>query len=228
MKELSGIRSINEVFEWIKSHYSEDDVSRSLVGTSMADLSVNGSSSSRYSLNRKILWRVNRGRYRLATIEDFLVTQKVRSTNISKPKTEAKLMNFTQHIYNDADKILKKKDLFEEIMKVLGWIQRIDRDEIKAQFYIWGWTREYQIFPESTWVWDAYKDKVAVSVELSLVDAVNRDFLNAILAQKRGELDVLVCVTSTINEPKFEIVQRDIEFFKEILPVPILLIGLTK
>jgi hypothetical protein len=85
---------------------------------------------------------------------------------------------------------------------------------------------EHRIFSGTAWGWDAYKDKVAVSVELSLIDAVHRDFLRAILAQKKGDLDVLVYVTSTFKEPKFQNVKRDIEIFKEILPVPILLIGL--
>ena len=69
--------------------------------------------------------------------------------------------------------------------------------------------------------------QVAVSVELSLIDAVHRDFLRAILAQKRGKLDALIYVTSTFKEPKFRNVKRDIEIFDEILTVPILLVGLT-
>jgi len=87
---------------------------------------------------------------------------------------------------------------------------------------------EKRIFSEVVWAWDAYKDKVAVSVELSLIDAVHRDFLRAILAQKRGDLDVLVYVTSTFREPKFHNVRRDIEIFKEILTIPILLVGLKQ
>jgi len=50
--------------------------------------------------------------------------------------------------------------------------------------------------------------------------------LRAILAQRKNELDVLVYVTSIFKEPRFENVKRDIEIFKEILDVPILLTGL--
>jgi len=85
---------------------------------------------------------------------------------------------------------------------------------------------------ETTWRWDAYYEKdeikVAVSIELSLIDAVHRDFLRAILAHWRGDINVLVYVTSTFKEPKFRNVKRDIEIFKEILAVPVLLIGLTE
>jgi hypothetical protein len=54
------------------------------------------------------------------------------------------------------------------------------------------------------------------------------DFLRAILARKRDELDVLVYVTSTFKEPKFQNVKRDIQVFDELLTMPILLIGLAK
>ena len=130
-------------------------------------------------------------------------------------------------VYKDADKILDKKGLLKEVKAVLQNIKRVNHGEIQAEFYNKGWTTEKRIFSETTWAWDAYKDKVAVSIELSLIDAVHRDFLRAILAQKHGNLDVLVYVTSTFKEPKFHNVKRDIEIFKEMLTFPILLIGLT-
>ena len=64
-------------------------------------------------------------------------------------------------------------------------------------------------------------------MELSLIDAVHRDFLRAVLAQKREKLNALIYVTSTFKEPKFRNVKRDIKIFDEILTVPILLVGLT-
>ena len=129
--------------------------------------------------------------------------------------------------YRDADKILENNGLLQEVKSILLSASKVDHDEIQEWFRIWGWTLERYILKEVAWRWDAYKDKVAVSIELSLIDAVHRDFLRAILAQKRGKLDVLVYVTSTFKEPKFRNVKRDIDIFKEILPVPILLIGLT-
>jgi hypothetical protein len=61
---------------------------------------------------------------------------------------------------------------------------------------------------------------------LSLIDAVHRDILGAILAHRKNTLDVLIYVTSTFKEPRFEYAQRDIEISKEIWDVPILLTGL--
>lgn len=80
---------------------------------------------------------------------------------------------------------------------------------------------------ETMWSWDAQKDKIAVSIEFSLIDAVHRDFLRAILAYKRGSLDALVYITQMTKDPKFENVKIDIEIFKPILEVPIFLIGLN-
>ena len=137
------------------------------------------------------------------------------------------MVRFELFVYRDADKKLDEKELLQEIKNILGSIKRVDHKEIQAEFHNRGWSLEKQIFTETSWAWDAYKDKVAVSVELSLIDAVHRDFLRAILAQKRGDLDVLVYVTSTFREPKFHNVKRDIEIFDEILNFPILLVGLT-
>lgn len=119
-------------------------------------------------------------------------------------------------VYKDADKILERKGLLQEVKSILLSVSKVDHDEIQDMFRLWGWTLERYIVEETTWRWDAYKDKVAVSVELSLIDAVHRDFLRAILAQKRGTLDVLVYVTSTFKEPKFHNVKRNIEIFSEI------------
>lgn len=130
-------------------------------------------------------------------------------------------------VYRDADKLLKKKGLYEEVKEILQGIKRVDHREIQAEFHNKGWRMEKRIFEETTWAWDAYKAKVAVSVELSLIDAVHRDLFRAILAQKRNKLDALIYVTSTFREPKFHNVKRDIKIFKEILSVPVLLVGLT-
>jgi hypothetical protein len=130
-------------------------------------------------------------------------------------------------VYNDADKILETKGLLQEVQSLLLNSSRVNHNEIQEMFRLRNWSIEKCIFQNVTWRWDACKDKVGVSIELSLIDAVHRDFLRAILAHKRGDLDVLVYVTSTFKEPRFQNVKRDIEIFKEILTIPILLIGIT-
>ena len=137
------------------------------------------------------------------------------------------MAKFELFIYRNADKILDDKGLYQEIKSILQNVKRIDHKEIQEEFDNKRWTLERKIFPEASWAWDAYKNRVAVSIELSLIDAVHRDFLRALLAQKHEDLDVLVYVTSAFKEPKFHNVKRDIEIFNNLLTVPILLIGLT-
>jgi hypothetical protein len=137
------------------------------------------------------------------------------------------MVKFEMFIYNKADRILSDKGLYQEVKGVLRAVKRVDHREIQSAFSDRGWLLEKAIFPDVSWAWDAYKDNVAVSVELSLIDAVHRDLLRAILAHKRGGLDALVYVTSTFREPQFHNVKRDIEVFRELLGFPILLIGLT-
>lgn len=129
--------------------------------------------------------------------------------------------------YRDADKVLESKGLLQEVKSILISPSKVDHGEIQEMFRLWNWSLERYIFQGVTWRWDAYKEKVAVSVELSLIDAVHRDFLRAILAHRHGDLDVLVYVTSTFKEPKFHNVRRDVEIFEELLDFPILLVGLT-
>ena len=128
--------------------------------------------------------------------------------------------------FKDADKILYSKGLLQEVKSIMSQILFVKHTAIQEEFRKSGWSLENYIFKETLWRWDAYKDKIAVSVELSLIDAVHRDFLRAMLAHKKGLVDALLYVTSMSKEPKFQNVKRDIEIFKEILAVPILLIGL--
>lgn len=137
------------------------------------------------------------------------------------------MVEYEMFAYKGALKILEDKHLLDEINFVLKKIKRVNHEEIQTEFNNKGWEIEHRIFSTTTWAWDAYKNKAAVSVELSLIDGVHRDFLRAILAQKKDDLDVLIYITSTFKEPKFQNVKRDIEIFKEILTPPILLIGLS-
>jgi len=143
---------------------------------------------------------------------------------LPKGSTMAK---FELFIYRKADRILEEKGLYQEIKETLSQVKTVDHTEIQEAFAEKGWAKEHQICPKASWAWDACKQKAALSIELSLIDAVHRDFLRASLAKKHGDLDILVYITSTYKEPKFHNVKRDIGIFNDILTYPILLIGLT-
>jgi len=76
MESLGGERTIREVFDWIDSHYPEEKVNYISVSTAMSDLSINGLPSSQYPMNKRFLWRVRRGVYRLANEKDFAAIHK--------------------------------------------------------------------------------------------------------------------------------------------------------
>ena len=130
------------------------------------------------------------------------------------------------YVYKDADKILESRGLLEEIKRIVGTTLFIKHTTIQTMFQKSGWGLEYYIFKEAGWRWDAFKDNIAVSIELSLCDSVHRDFLRAILAHNQKRLDALVYVVSMSSEPKFANVKRDMEIFRELMDFPILLIGL--
>jgi hypothetical protein len=223
MVKLGGRASIQEVFEYIKS--KRRNVNRNTISTAMSDLSVNGPPSSLYPMSRRFLFIIGRGKYEIYDVRKHKAKKDIiRPPPKGKPMLKKKVQFY---VYGDSDKLLQKKQLFEEVKNILESIERVDHREIQSEFYNRGWLLEKQIFNEVSWAWDAYKDKVAVSIELSLIDAVHRDFLRAILAQKRGKLHMLVYVTSTSKEPKFHNVKRDIEIFSEIMTIPIMLVGLT-
>ena len=73
----------------------------------------------------------------------------------------------------------------QEIKSILLNVSTVDHIEIQEMFQLRGWRLERRILKNVNWRWDAYKSKVAVSIELSLIDAVHRDFLRAILAYKQ-------------------------------------------
>ena len=140
-------------------------------------------------------------------------------------------MKFKTFSYHDAENTLRSKKLLKEIEEINISIkpEEAQHGSIKRQFQKIGWRLEKYIFDEVTWTWDAYKDKVAVSFEFSSIDAIQRDLLRAILANKKGELDVLVFeLDLNISKLQFENVKRQLEIFSSILKFPIYLIGIDR
>jgi len=127
--------------------------------------------------------------------------------------------------------ILEKKGLLREINEILGKLKWKDatHPNIQSVFAAKEWEVERRIFEETTWKWDVYKNKVAVSIEFSLIDAVQRDLLRALLLKHTDDIDCLVFITYTaISEPHCENVKTQIELFAPIITFPIYLIGLEQ
>jgi len=136
------------------------------------------------------------------------------------------MVSIVTYDYRGAEQILKLKGLFYEVIEIVRKARSVDHREIQEGFRQKGWEVEKQIVPETTWAWDAYKDRIVASIEFSLIDAVHRDFLRAVLWKHQGKIDAMVYITTTFKDPKFDNVKRDIGIFEDILKVPIFLIGL--
>lgn len=151
--------------------------------------------------------------------------EKTATQNIARPDLE-------RFDYKDASIILKRKGLLSEVERILGAIDKADHKEIQRLLRIKGWETEKRILSGTTWAWDAYKNKVVVSIEFSLIDAVHRDFLRLLMWHQDNKVEAVVYVTTTFKEPKFRNVKRDIEMFQNsypsLVPVPIYLVGLKQ
>lgn len=151
--------------------------------------------------------------------------EKTATLKIAKPDLE-------RFDYKNASVILKKKGLLSEIEQILGEADKIDHTEIKRLFRSRGWETEKRIISGTTWAWDAYKDKVVVSIEFSLIDAVHRDFFRLLMWHQDNKVEAVVYITTTFKEPTFHNVKRDIEIlhhsYPSLLPVPIYLVGLKQ
>ena len=133
--------------------------------------------------------------------------------------------------YKNAEKILDQNQLKNEIIDIIELIEPAEatHKHIQNKFQESGWILEKYIFEEVRWAWDAFKDNIAISIEFSLIDAIQRDLLRAILAKKQGKLGVLVFILDlVISEPQFENVQKQVKIFSPILDYPILLIGIDR
>ena len=124
-----------------------------------------------------------------------------------------------------AKAILETKGLLEQINKALDEAISVDHEKILGLLKESGWEREKLVATGLTQRWDAYKEKVAVTVEFSLIDAIQRDFFRALLWNSQKKIDVLVCIVPMEKEPTFNSVWRNIRIFSSILTFPILLIG---
>ena len=90
------------------------------------------------------------------------------------------------------------------------------------------WDIEVSVFPITSYRLDAFKNKTGLEIERSLIDAIHRSLFRSQYAYNKKQLDVLVFIVPTYKEPKFEQVERDINKFKEIIPYPVLVVGVNR
>lgn len=221
---LGGCGTISEVNEYVLSTYPQRWKD---IGTSMADMCPE-SESSMYPSRDRVLERVGRGRYclrRAKTSDMSRRSQKEHPPEISIDKGELLFFSF-----KNAEDILREKgqlSALEMAASLTDLSSQGDHDAVQKHLYKKGWDVEVSKFPVANYRLDAFKEGTGVEIERSLIDAIHRSLFRCLLSYSRRQLDMLVFIVPTYKEPKFENVRRDIEAFKEVIPFPIYLIGVS-
>ena len=220
---LGGSGTVTEVREYIKSKYGKDwkDIEKI-----MDDL-CQESESSFFLPEDRVLTKIGQGKYSLKeTVVPELPETNVESTKaVSGSGIERRVFSF-----RGAKEILQRKGQLSTILQAASLTDlssKGDHDKIQHFLHKNLWDIEVSLFPVITYKLDAFKEKTAIEIERSLIDAIHRSLFRCLWANAKKQLDVLVLIVPTYKEPKFEQVKRDIQEFKEIIPYPVYLIGVA-
>jgi hypothetical protein len=132
--------------------------------------------------------------------------------------------------FKGAEENLQKKSQLSTILQAASLTDlssKADHDKIQHFLHKNMWDVEVSLFPVASYKIDAFKEKTAIQIERSLIDAVHRSLFRCQWAHAKGKLDLLVFIVPTYKEPKFEQVKRDLQEFKEVIAYPVYLIGVA-
>jgi hypothetical protein len=223
LTSLGGSGSASEVREYIKSRYGKDwkDIEKV-----MDDL-CQESKSSFFLPEDRVLTKTEQGKYALKeTVVPELPETNVESTKaVASSGIERRIFSF-----RGAEEILQRKGQLSTILQAASLTDlssKDDHDKIQHFLHKNLWDIEVSLFPVITYKLDAFKEKTAIEIERSLIDAIHRSLFRCLWANAKKQLDALVFIVPTYKEPKFEQVKRDIQEFKDIIPYPVYLIGVA-
>jgi hypothetical protein len=132
--------------------------------------------------------------------------------------------------FKNAETVLREKGQLSTITEAASLTDlssQPDHDTVKSHLSRNGWDIEVSIFPVGSYRLDAFRQGTGVEIERSLIDAIHRSLFRCSWAFHKQKLQVLVFIVPTYKEPKFENVRRDLEAFKDVVPFPVYLIGVT-
>jgi hypothetical protein len=220
---LGGSGTASEVREYIKSNYGKDWKD---IGKIMDDL-CQESASSFFLPEDRILTKIGQGKYSLKE----MASPELMETNVESSKA---VLGFgiekSVFSFRGAEEILQRKGQLSTILQAasLTDLSSVDNhDKIRHFLHKNMWDVEVSLFPVATYKLDAFKEKTAVEIERSLIDAVHKSLFRCLWAYANKQLDVLVFIVPTYKEPKFEQVKRDLQEFKKIIPYPVYLVGVA-
>ena len=224
LTSLGGSGTASQVREYIKSKYGKDWKD---IGKIMDDL-CQESTSSFFLPEDKMLTKTGKDQYAL---------KETSAPKLPEPQVEHRkpisTFNIERRIFSfkGAEEILQKKGQLPTILQAASLTDLSSADEHdKIQHFLHKnmWDVEVSLFPVVTYKLDAFKEKTAIEIERSLIDAIHKSLFRCLWAFDRKKLDVLVFIVPTYKEPKFEQVKRDLQEFQEIIPYPVYLIGVAE
>ena len=220
---LGGSGTVSEVREYIKSKYGKDwkDIEKI-----MDDL-CQESKSSFFLPEDRVLTKIGQGKYSLKeTVVPELPETNVESRKaVSGFEIERRVFSF-----RGAEEILQKKGQLSTILQAASLTDLSSTDNHdKIQHFLHKnmWDVEVSLFPVATYKLDAFKEKTAIEIERSSTEAIHTVLFRCLFAYEKNQLDALVLIVPTYKEPKFEQVKRDLQEFKQIIPYPVYLLGVT-
>ena len=133
--------------------------------------------------------------------------------------------------HGGAAQILQRKGLLAEIDSILNQIVSVEKrqihDIISGYLANKGWKIKTNLLIGTDYQQDAYKDKIMVEIDFSIIDSVHRNFIRAQELFNRKVIDAFVQIVPIEREPRFDKMRRDIQLFSSCLTVPVYLIGLS-
>jgi len=222
VKALGGSGTATEVRDYIKSKYGKDwkDIEKI-----MDDL-CQESESSFFLPEDRVLTKIGQDKYSLrATVPELPEADVESRKALSDFGIERKVFSF-----RGAEEILQRKGQLSTILQAASLTDLSSTDTHgKIQHFLHKnmWDVEVSLFPVATYKLDAFKEKTAIEIERSFIDAVHRSLFRCLWAYAKKQLDVLVFIVPTYKEPKFEQVKRDLQELKEIIPYAVYLVGVT-
>jgi hypothetical protein len=133
--------------------------------------------------------------------------------------------------FRNAEDILREKGQLSEVTQAASLTDlssQTDHDTIKKYLHDKGWEVEVSKFPVGSYRLDAFRRGTGLEIERSLIDAIHRSLFRCIWSFQEQQLEMLVFIVPSYKEPKFANVKRDIEAFKNAIPFPVYLLGVSK
>ncbi len=218
LTSLGGSGTVSEIREFIKS---KNGIEWSQIDAILNDL-CSESRSSFFPPEDRVLIRTGKTQYAL---KDTLV--------LDKEETGATVLSTVESgdrgifSFRNAEELLQSKNQLSTISQASSLTSlesEADHEKVKQFLSENGWEVEVIKGPIDRFKFAAFKDGIGVQTLNSTSEVIHGALFRAIWAHAKEQMDLLVFIIPTSQRPGFEEIKRDIQAFREIITIPVLLI----